>query len=141
MSEDCIFCQIVDGEIPSSTVYEDDDVYAFLDVNPLTRGHTLVIPKEHHSRVEELPAGTGSALFTAVYELADPVQAAVDADGATIGINNGEVAGQDVPHVHAHVIPRFEGDAGGSLHTAFTTGPDIADDEFDEIAAAIADQI
>jgi len=112
MSADCIFCSIVDGDIPARTVHETDDVLAFLDANPLAPGHTLVIPKAHAQHVGDLDDDLASDLFAAVTELTPRVQAAVDAEGANVGINDGEAAGQEVPHVHVHVIPRFEGDGG-----------------------------
>ena len=139
MSDDCIFCSIVAGDVPARTVYETDEVVAFLDANPLARGHTLVIPKTHATRVGDLDADRASALFDAVAELTPRVQAAVDADAANVGINDGEAAGQEVPHVHAHVIPRFEGDGGAPIHAVGGARPDLSDDEFDGIAAAIAD--
>ncbi len=95
--DDCIFCQIVAGDIPSRTVYEDDDVLAFLDANPLAPGHTLVIPKAHHERLNDLPADVGSAVFAAVHELTPAVEDAVDASASTVAFNNGEAAGQEVP--------------------------------------------
>ncbi|MFC6731107.1 MULTISPECIES: HIT family protein [unclassified Haladaptatus] len=137
MDDDCIFCKIIDGEIPSRTVYEDDQVLAFLDVNPLTRGHTLVIPKSHHQTVADLPEDVGEAVFTTLYRLTPAVESAVSADGSNIGINNGTAAGQEVQHVHAHIVPRFEGDGGGAIHSIVRTMPDLTDDEFDDIAADI----
>jgi histidine triad (HIT) family protein len=141
MSDDCIFCSIVDGEIPARTVYETDDVLAFLDANPLARGHTLVIPKAHAERVGDLDADTASAVFDAVSDLTPRVQDAVDADAATVGINDGEAAGQEVPHVHAHVVPRFEGDGGAPIHAVAGARPDLSDDELDGIAGDVADAI
>lgn len=137
---DCIFCQIIDGEIPSRTVYEDDDVLAFLDVNPLARGHTLVIPKAHEAAVADLPDDVRDALFTTVGRLTPAVEAGVDADASTIGMNNGAASGQEVPHAHVHVVPRFEGDGVGPLHSLDWPAPDLDDDEFDEIQAAISDR-
>jgi len=116
MSTDCVFCSIVDGDIPARTVHETDDVLAFLDANPLARGHTLVIPKAHAERVGDLDDDLASGLFDAVSELAPRVQSTVGADGANVGINDGEAAGQEVPHVHVHIVPRFEGDGGAPIH-------------------------
>ncbi|SMO59810.1 HIT family protein [Halorubrum cibi] len=138
MSDDCIFCSIVDGEIPARTVYETDEVLAFLDANPLARGHTLVIPKTHAERVGDLDADAASALFDAVSDLTSRVQDAVDADAANVGINDGEAAGQEVPHVHAHVVPRFEGDGGAPIHAVAGKRPDLSDDELDGIAEEVA---
>ncbi len=138
MTEDCIFCQIVAGDIPSNTVAETDDSYAFLDVNPLARGHTLVISKEHHERVGDMPADTAGELFELVNKITPAVEDAVDAPASTVAFNNGEHAGQEVPHVHCHVVPRFADDGGKPLHSLFT-GADLSDDEMSEIADAIWD--
>ena len=138
MSEDCIFCSIVDGEIPSRTVYEDDTVFAFLDVNPLAAGHTLVIPKAHHERLNDVPDDVASDLYAALHDLVPAVEAAVDAPASTVAFNNGEAAGQEVPHVHAHIVPRTEGDGGGPIHSMFGTHPELSEEELDDIAAAIS---
>ena len=137
MSDDCIFCAIVDGEIPSYEVYEDDDVYAFLDANPLRRGHVLVIPKAHHETLADLPAELGAAIGSATTALAPAVEAAVDADATTVAFNNGEAAGQEVPHVHCHVIPRSAGDGVGPVHALFSDRPELDDEALEATAAAI----
>jgi histidine triad (HIT) family protein len=141
MAHDCVFCSIVAGDLPSRTVYEDDDVLAFLDVNPLARGHTLVVPRDHHERVGDLPAATRAALFDALGALTPRVEAAMDADGVTVGINDGRAAGQEVMHVHGHLVPRTEGDGAGPLHALGWPRPELADDEFDDVAAAIRDAV
>ncbi|RKS81219.1 histidine triad (HIT) family protein [Haloarcula quadrata] len=133
MSEDCIFCQIVAGDIPGRTVYEDDTVLAFLDANPLSPGHTLVIPKAHHERLNDTPADVASAVMSRLHELVPAVESAVDAPASTVAFNNGEVAGQEVPHVHGHIIPRFEDDGGRPIHVLVNDRPDISDDELDDI--------
>jgi histidine triad (HIT) family protein len=138
MSQDCIFCSIVSGDIPSRDVYEDDDVLAFLDANPLSAGHTLVIPKEHHERMDDLPPDLASVVLDTLYRLVPQVENAVDADGTTIAFNNGPAAGQEVPHIHGHIIPRFENDGGGPIHGITGARPDLSDDELDEIAEQIS---
>jgi len=138
MSEDCIFCRIVDGELPARVVYEDDDVLAFLDANPLAPGHTLVVPKAHHETLGDLPADEGEAVFAALHRLTPVVEDAVDADGSNVAFNNGEAAGQEVPHVHGHVIPRFEDDGGRPVHAVAGSRPDLSDDELDAIADDIS---
>jgi len=139
MSEqDCIFCQIVDGEIPGRIVYEDDDAVAFLDANPMAPGHTLVVPRNHHETLGDLPADEADAVFAALHRLAPAIEAAVDADASTVAFNNGEAAGQEVPHVHGHVIPRFEGDGGGPIHAVAGSRPDLSEDDLDAIADDIA---
>jgi len=133
---DCIFCSIVDGEIPSDTVYEDDTVVAFLDANPLARGHTLVIPKAHHERLDDLPGDLATDVFDAVHDLTGRVERAVDAEATTVAVNNGELAGQEVPHVHVHIVPRFADDGGRPIHALIDERPEL-DDERAEVAAAI----
>ena len=139
MSSDCVFCQIIDGNIPGRIVYEDDDVVSFLDANPLSRGHTLVVPRDHHERVVDLPDADRDAVFATLGRLAPVVEYAVDADGINVGMNDGTAAGQEVPHVHGHLVPRFEGDNGGAVHSIVHTRPDIPDDELDDVADAIRD--
>ncbi|NCC49965.1 MAG: HIT family protein [Spartobacteria bacterium] len=110
MSSDCIFCKIVKGEIPSAKVYEDDDLLAFIDVGPIIKGHTLVIPKEHYDNIAATPVDVLQKLIKLVQRIAGAQMNALDADGVNIIQNNGEVAGQAVPHIHFHVIPRFKDD-------------------------------
>ncbi|KZN25064.1 HIT family hydrolase [Haladaptatus sp. R4] len=138
MPNDCIFCQIVAGDIPSKTVYEDDSVLAFLDVNPLAPGHTLVITKDHYETLSDLPEDTATDLFSALHELTPAVETAVDADASNVAFNNGEASGQEVPHIHGHIIPRFEDDGGKPIHAVAGDRPDLSDDELDEIAADIS---
>lgn len=137
MADDCVFCSIVAGDIPGRIVDETDDVLAFLDANPMAPGHTLVIPKNHHERLADVPDDAAADLFATLRNLLPRVEAAVGADGATVGVNDGAAAGQEVPHAHAHIIPRFEGDGGGPIHVAAGDRPDLSDDELDEIASNI----
>jgi histidine triad (HIT) family protein len=116
---DCVFCQIAEGEIPADVVYEDETVVAFLDANPLTEGHTLVVPREHMERVTEITEDLAGPYFEPVPAIADAVQRAVDADGATIAWNDGSAAGQEVPHAHLHIVPRWSGDGHGPIHALF----------------------
>ncbi len=137
MAADCIFCSIVDGSIPSRTVYEDSETLAFLDANPLAPGHTLVIPREHYARLDDLdPALAGSVLET-LHELVAPVESAVGADGSTVAFNNGPAAGQEIDHVHGHIIPRFDDDGGGPIHAVAGSPPELEESELDSIAEAI----
>jgi histidine triad (HIT) family protein len=134
MSDDCIFCTIVAGEIPSHTVYEGEETVAFLDANPLARGHTVVIPRDHHQRIAAMPRETAEAVFGTVHDLVPRVEDAVGADGVNVGFNDGEVAGQVVPHVHGHVVPRFEDDDGRSFHAVAASQEDLSDEELAEVA-------
>ena len=115
MSESCIFCRIIRGEIPSYKIYEDERTHAFLDINPSAPGHTLIIPKAHVTRVEDLSEEDAEALFRTLHVLVGGIQDAMEAPSSTIGINNGPESGQEVPHVHIHVIPRTRGDRGGIM--------------------------
>lgn len=138
MAEDCIFCKIVAGDIPGRIVRETETTLAFLDANPLAPGHTLVIPKDHHPRLADLSSDIAADVYREVHELTPRTQGAVDADAATVGVNDGEAAGQEVPHVHVHIIPRFAGDGGGPIHAVAGTPPDLSDDELDDLAEKIS---
>ena len=139
MASKTIFEKIRDREIPAHIVHETETTLAFLDAHPLARGHTLVIPKEPHEHLQDLPADLSADLFETVHELTPTIEDAVDADATTIGINNGEAAGQEVPHVHVHIIPRFEGDDSGPIHAIAIDSPELSDAELDEIADAITE--
>lgn len=132
---DCLFCRIISGEVPSHKVYEDEYSYAFLDIYPTSRGHTVVLPKEHITSFLEMNEEKTAELFASVNRIAKKVIAVTDAPGVNIGINNGLVAGQTVPHVHVHIIPRYENDGGGSMHTIVDSNPDR--EELEHLAASI----
>jgi len=102
----CIFCRIIDGSAPSHKVYEDDETLAFLDINPISDGHTLIVTKVHVERLENLDPEQSHTLFRTLHKIVGPIQRAVGAPASSIGVNNGREAGQLVPHVHIHVIPR-----------------------------------
>ena len=107
---DCIFCKIVAGEIPSFNVYEDEKTLAFLDIRPVNPGHTLVIPKEHSVNIFDTSEDAWLAVQKTVHTLARAIEKGVGADGVNINMNNREDAGQLVPHTHVHIIPRTKGD-------------------------------
>lgn len=131
---DCIFCRILADEIPSARVHEDDHVIAFMDLFPLAPGHTLVIPRDHHERLTDMPDATMAAVGAALPRVARAVMAATGAEGFNVFQTNGEVSGQQVPHVHFHVIPRAEGDGLGFRWKAGS----YADGEMDAWRAKIA---
>lgn len=107
---DCIFCKIVDGELPCSKIFENDACLAFLDIAPVNAGHALVLPKAHHARVWDLPADQGGELMNAISKVSKAVMDATGAAGVNVMQNNEEAAGQLVHHVHFHIIPRFDDD-------------------------------
>lgn len=104
----CIFCEIINGNIPSSKVYEDDDVLAILDLSQTTKGHTLVMPKKHYQNILEIPQDELANLIIKVQEIAKKVTANLGAKGFNILVNTNEVAGQSVMHLHVHIIPRYD---------------------------------
>lgn len=110
MSSNCIFCEIVKGNIPCTKVYEDDEVLAFMDIGPVVKGHTLVIPKTHHNPITETPVALLQKLIAVVQQVARAQLTGLKADGVNVSQANGETAGQIVPHLHFHVIPRFATD-------------------------------
>src|SRR5512142_589998 len=107
---DCLFCKIAKGDIPASKVYEDADVVAFLDIQPVNLGHTLVVPRAHHANCAETPDDVMAALMRVVKRVGDAALKVTGAHGYNVGINCGAVAGQVIMHTHVHVMPRFEGD-------------------------------
>ncbi len=110
MKNDCIFCAIAEGEIPSFKIYEDDVALAYLDINPFAEGHTLVIPKEHRTGLLDAGDELLASLIARVRKVAAHLKEALGADGFNILQNNGAAAGQTVPHIHFHIIPRKNGD-------------------------------
>ena len=109
MSE-CIFCRIANGEIPSATLYEDDDFRVILDLGPASKGHALILPKSHAANIYELPDELAGKAMVLAKKMAGRMTEALECDGFNIVQNNGEVAGQTVFHFHMHMIPRYEGD-------------------------------
>lgn len=105
--EDCVFCKIIAGEIPSTAVYEDDDFLAILDVNPAARGHVIILPKKHAANIFEMDEEDAAKVFPVAKKIASALKKTYDCDGVNILQNNGEAAGQTVFHLHVHVIPRF----------------------------------
>ena len=114
---DCLFCKIGSGEIKSFTIYEDDNVRAFLDIHPLTLGHTVVVPKKHYSNVIDLSEELIGPMFLGVKRAAELLSAGLGVEGFTIGINHGTIGHQEIDHLHVHVIPRRAGDGGGNVHS------------------------
>ena len=108
--DDCIFCKIVKGEIPSSRVYEDDSDLSFPDIAPANKGHTLAIPKQHYETLADIPDEELKELITATKKIAIAVKKATGAHGYNVFTNNHKAAGQIVPHLHFHIVPRFEDD-------------------------------
>lgn len=108
----CVFCKIIDGDIPSTKVYEDDEVLAILDLSQVTKGHTLVLPKKHYANFLEIPADELGSMIQKVQMIARDVTNKLNAKGFNILVNTNEVAGQTVMHLHFHIIPRYDENDG-----------------------------
>lgn len=108
--ENCIFCKIANGEIPSKTIYEDEDFRVILDLAPATKGHALILPKEHYANLFELPEETAKKAIVLAKKLGAQMVEKLHADGFNVVQNNGETAGQTVFHFHIHLIPRYKDD-------------------------------
>jgi len=115
---ECLFCKIIAGEIPCTKVYEDDTVLAFLDIHPVNIGHTLVIPKVHHTNLYETPDKALSHMVVVTKKLSIAIKESLGAEGVNIEMNNDPVAGQIIFHTHLHIIPRFSGDGFTHWHGA-----------------------
>lgn len=133
VDENCLFCKIIAGSIPCARVYEDDNILAFLDINPIAKGHTLVVPKGHYPTLLECPASEGEALLNAMRQVAAAVRTQCGAGGFNCIQNNFAPAGQMVFHSHWHIIPRFENDGLAD----WPGKPYSSNEEMQELARAI----
>lgn len=131
--ENCIFCKIANGDIPSATIYEDENVRVILDIAPAAKGHAILLIKEHAANIFELDSELAGKVFSVVPKVASAIQKVLGCDGMNILQNNGEAAGQTVFHLHIHFIPRWNEDA---IQIKWATG-EYADGE----AAALAEKI
>ena len=109
-ADDCVFCKIVSGQLPATKIYEDEVTLAFLDVGPISDGHTLVVPKRHFEKLHDCPADLLGQICGCLGKIADAVSAAMNSDGYNMLCNNGRAAGQLVEHLHFHIVPRSTGD-------------------------------
>jgi len=107
---DCIFCKIIKGDIPSHKIYEDDFVMAFLDILPISQGHTIIVPKNHEADLESLSEEYFLAMARAVKKIGKAVMDGLDVKGYSVFLDNKSAANQHVPHIHFHLVPRAEGD-------------------------------
>ena len=135
--EDCIFCKIANGEIPSATIFEDRDFRVMLDIGPATRGHVLILTKEHYDNIYEIDAETAGKLFSLASVIARAMKKVLNCDGMNILQNNGTVAGQTVLHFHLHLIPRYEGD---QVQVTWPQGS-ITEEEKEELVKSMKKEI
>ena len=132
---DCIFCKIANKEIPSRIISETENSIAFLDAFPVSRGHTLVIPKNHYEKVQDMTDIDNNDLFDTVHKVISKVDKLT---GSTLlAIHNGKDSGQEIPHVHVHLIPREQDDQAGPVHSMFKDRPKLSDEELEQLCAKI----
>ena len=128
---DCIFCKIISGNIPAKILKETTQSISFLDAFPLAKGHVLVIPKTHHQKIQDMGNDENTDLFSLVHEMVSTVDSV---SGATlVAVHNGIDAGQEVPHVHVHLIPRSKDDSAGPIHSMFDSLLNLSESEVNDI--------
>ena len=132
---DCIFCKIVNGTISAKKLHESPKSLAFLDAFPLTRGLTLVIPKNHYVKIQDMGELDSRDLFETVRVLARKLESIYPS--SLIAIHNGKESGQEIPHVHVHIVPRHSSDGAGPIHCMFVKRPSLDENEFEEITKII----
>ena len=132
---DCIFCKIVSKEIPTKILVETESCIGFLDAFPLAKGHALVIPKNHYEKIQDLPTEINTEIFSMVHSLISKIDSLT---GATlVAIHNGKESGQEIPHVHVHLIPRSKDDSAGAVHSMFSKKPDLSESEIEELCSKL----
>ena len=132
---DCIFCRIVSKEIPTKILIETESCIGFLDAFPLAKGHAIVIPKKHYEKLQDLPTNINTGVFSAVHSLISKVDSLT---GATlVAVHNGKDSGQEIPHVHVHLIPRNKDDSAGAVHSMFSQKPELSESEIDELCSKL----
>ncbi len=127
----CIFCKIALKEIPAKILVETESCIGFLDAFPLAKGHALVIPKNHYEKLQDLPTDVNTEMFSTIHSLISKIDTLT---GATlVAIHNGRESGQEIPHVHVHLIPRSSDDSAGAVHSMFSQKPELSESEIDEL--------
>ena len=128
---DCVFCKILSGDIPAKTLKETSMSVALLDAFPLAKGHVLVIPKNHYEKMQQIPPEENTELFETVRRVLSKVDTLTNA--TLVALHNGKDSGQEVPHVHIHLIPRSKEDSAGAVHSMFKDRPKPSDEEFNKL--------
>ena len=132
---DCIFCKIASKEIPTKILVETESCVGFLDAFPLAKGHALVIPKNHYEKLQDLPTAINTEVFSTVHNLISKVDSLT---GATlVAVHNGKQSGQEIPHVHVHLIPRSKDDSAGAVHSMFSQKLELSKSEIDELCSKL----
>ena len=132
---ECVFCKIVSKEIPAKILVETETCIGFLDAFPLAKGHALIIPKNHYEKIQDLPADVNNEIFSTVHTLISKVDSLT---GATlVAVHNGKDSGQEIPHVHVHLIPRSKDDSAGAVHSMFSKTLELSESEIDELCTKL----
>ena len=134
---DCIFCKIAKKEIPAKIIAETENTLAFMDAFPLTKGHSLVIPKNHYEKIQDISPQDNADLFETVHNVIAKVDKITNA--TLLAVHNGKESGQEIPHVHVHLIPRSSDDLAGPVHKMFENRPKLSENEFNEIYEKLKD--
>lgn len=137
----CVFCKIIAGDISAKVIMQNEKAMALLDAFPLAPGHTLVIPKSHYVKVQQMSEQDAMAVFEIVWKLAGAVETGSQVNASTIAIHNGSEAGQEVPHVHVHIVPRKRDDGAGAIHSMFKVKPKLSPQEMDSLCERIASNL
>ena len=137
----CIFCKIIAHEIPARVLMQNEKAMALLDAFPLAPGHSLVIPKLHYAKVQQMSQQDALAMFEIVWKLTGAVETGSQVNASTIVIHNGREAGQEVPHVHVHIVPRKKGDGAGAIHSMFKVKPKLSSQEMGSLYEKITSNI
>lgn len=135
--DDCIFCKLANGVIPTNSLYEDDVVKVIFDAGPASLGHVLILPKEHFDNVYALDDDTAAHVFQVAVKVAKALKEGLNLEGLNIVQNNGEIAGQTVFHFHMHIIPRYKGD---TVNVGWKPG-EVTDEEIEKIKSLVCPRI
>ena len=128
---DCIFCKIISRKIPAKILSESLNSISFLDAFPLAKGHVLVIPKNHHQKIQDMSKEENADLFSLVHQMISKVDSLY---GSTLlAVHNGKDAGQEVPHVHVHLVPRRKDDSAGAIHNMFNSSLNLSESDIEEL--------
>ena len=137
----CIFCKIAQKKINSKIIDENENAIAFLDAFPLTAGHTLVITKNHHAKFQDVEFDQINQLFSMVKKILPSIEKGAGVQGTLIAIHNGKDAGQEIPHLHVHIVPRKVGDGGGAIHSMFDSSHRLEESEMIKVFKNIKEQL
>jgi histidine triad (HIT) family protein len=132
-ADNCIFCKIALKKIDAKIIDENENAIAFLDAFPLTAGHTLVITKKHYTKLQEVEPDQIAHFFNLVHKILPSIEIGTGVQSTLIAIHNGKDAGQEIPHLHAHIVPRKPGDGGNAIHSMFDSSHRLGDDEMNEV--------